>query len=72
VLPVGSSRWVLFYSAEINNYVPKCEGRIDDVRGDRYSICGEWVLPDFPEFGSREEAEAYVAEHPFEAPTIKP
>jgi hypothetical protein len=71
VLPVGSSRWVLFFDRESNNYVAKCEGRIDGVRGGHYLICGRWVPPDYPEFGSKEAAGAWVERNPFSAPAIK-
>lgn len=72
-LPLGSELWALYYSAELNNYEPRLEGKVKGISGGCYIVGPKRIpLGTYPLFGSRAEADAYIAEHPFEAPTIKP
>ena len=64
-----SELWQLFYDRERDCYVPRCWGKVTAVRGDERFAGGAWRAG-YPMFGSRGEADAYVAEHPFTAPTI--
>lgn len=72
VLPVGSELWLLYFDQVENRYTTKSLGKITGYeRGRGYYVKGHgWVVTGFPHFGSKAEADGYIAEHPFTAPTI--
>jgi hypothetical protein len=67
-LPLGSELWQLFYDIESDTYVPRCWGKVTTVRGDERFASGRWRAG-YPMFGTRGEADDYVAAHPRQTPT---
>jgi hypothetical protein len=71
MLPLGSELWQLFYDRDGDCYVPKNAGTVGRVAGSRAFAGGRWHELGYPYFTSKAEADAFVTEHPFSAPTIK-
>jgi len=71
VLPLGSELWLLYFDATSNGYAPKCVGTVTRTQGSRVLAGNRWHELKYPYFTSKAAADAYVAEHPFSAPSIK-
>jgi hypothetical protein len=69
---LGDSVWALYYDAERNAYEPRLEGKVTAIVGGCYVVGAKRIpLGTYPLFGSREEAEADIADRPFAVPEIK-
>lgn len=71
MLPLGSELWLLFFDATSNRYAPRCMGKVTRAQGSRVLAGNRWHDLAYPYFTSKAAADAYVADHPFNAPTIK-
>jgi hypothetical protein len=67
---IGDEVWALRYDRDANNYAPCFEGTIEAVGYRGYFAGGKWH-DGYPLFRSEAEAKAWIAENPFEVPTIK-
>lgn len=72
-IKVGDPLWLVFYAYQTDSYVPRCMGTVRAVKGTQADVDGKWyecgAHP--PAFTSKDAAERWIAEHPFQAPTIK-
>lgn len=71
MLPLGSELWTIRFNGETQSYIPWFSGVVKGVRGDEYLVKGRWQTFGYPHFGRRADAEAWIAEHPFNAPKVK-
>lgn len=73
MIELGTPIWALFYDQSIRNFTTRQLGTVERIDGTRFWCAGKWrpvAMLGQGLFTSEAAAIAWIADHPFVAPTV--